>query len=325
MYVCIFTGLAEMVIHWIYCLLLLHLACLLLLPLQIIAQDCTIEDYLICPGIRREEIGNKNEVRLGVIFQSNTLPPTPEASGDQAHTVVDDLLHADDRGTEYFHLSLPAQQLAMQTERMNLDPSILPDHHLCLLLIFFLTDCPHLTPTDTHIEFARNDISVAINMLYDEQLHSEHSHIMANFYPVLSINLYNSDDRDLSTLGAEAFTDTLQAIGNENLCPHIYDTVLEMIIGQKEMLVSVSAFTKTMGWKRIGILADCQASNEELFEQWPVGNTSLSFSCYERDNFIGPFQNFEQQELFIYVFLGELKSYFQLLKRAHKYGVVGSR
>ena len=308
-----------------YHLLILHLAFLPLLCLHTIAQECNIEDYLICPGIPEEEIGTKIELRVGIVLQMSTLPLTPQASGEQTQTTSNDRANPGDRGIEYFLSSSFSQHVAMQMERINSDPSILVDHHLCALLVFYLIDCPGLSSADVHVVFARNGAFIAINMLFDEELHAEHSHVMANFYPVISINSNSHESNDLASQAAEAFTEKLGAIGKDDNCPHIYDTVLEMMMRRNELLVSVSSFAKAMGWKRIGLLVDCQFSSGEIIEQWSVGNASLSFSCYEEDNFLGSFQNFQGQEIFIYVFLGELQSYLRFLLTAHNYGVVGRR
>ena len=308
-----------------YHLLLLHLPFLLLLSLQTIAQECTVEDYLICPGIAEEDIGTKIELRVGFVIQRSILPLTPEGSDEHTQTMPNDRLNPDDRGIEYFRSSSVSQQVAMNIEIINSDRSIFADHHLCVLFVFYLIDCPGLSSADGHVLFATNSVFVAINILYDEELHTQHSHIMANFYPVLSININQQYFTDIGSQVVDTFTHNLATIGSEDNCPHIYDTVLEMIIRKKEMFVSVSAFTHSMGWKRIGLLANCQFSNGEILEQWSVGDVSLSFSCYQQGNFLGTFQNFEGREIFIYVFLGEIELYLQFLRSAHKHGVVGKR
>ena len=308
-----------------YHFLFLHLALLLLLSLHTIAQECTLEDYLICPGIPEQDIGTKIELRVGIILQRSTLPLNPEASGVQAQTVPNDHANPNDRGVEYFRSSKFSQQVAKQMEGINSDPTILPDHHLCVLLAFYLTDCPGLSSADMYGLFASNNIFVAVNTLFDEELHAEHSHILANFYPVLSINSHFHESNDLATQVVEAFTEKLLVIGHGDNCPHIYDTVLEMMIRKIDLLVSVSSFATAMGWKRIGLLVDCQFSSGEIIEQWSVGRASLSFSCYEEGDFQGSFQNFQGQEIFIYVFLGELQSYLRFLLIVHHYGLVGER
>ena len=319
------TGLSEMVASKNYHLLLLHLALLLLLSLHTIAQECRLEDYLICPGIPEQDVGAKIELRVGIILQTSTLPPTPEASANETQSLSNDRVNRNDRGVEYFLSSSLSQQVATQMERINSDPNILADHHLCALFAFYLTDCPGVSSADGHILFARSSVFVAVNVLYDKDLHAEHSHIMANFYPVLSIDTNEHYSTDIASQGVDAFTQKLAAIGSEDNCPHTYDTIMEMIIRNMEMLVSVSAFTTSMGWERIGILLDCQLSNGEFLEQWSISNASLSFSCYEEGNFLGSFENFDSREIFIYAFLGKIESYFQFLILAHKYGVIGRR
>ena len=320
-----FTDLSEMVCNRINRFLLLHLAFLPLLSLQTVGQECDLEDYLICPGIPKEEIGTKIELRVGIVLERSTLPPTPEENDIQTQALPVDCVNPNDRGREYFLTSSFSQQVAGQMEKINTNPNILANHHLCALLAFYLTDCPRLSSADTHILFARHNAFVAVNMLYDEELHSEHSHVMANFYPVLSVTSHFHELDDWVSQAVEAFTEKLSAIGSDSHCVHIYDTVLEMMIRRKELLVSTSLFTKAMGWKRIGLVVDCQYSSGEIIEQWSVGNASFSFSCYEEGNFLESFQNFEGKEIFVYVFLGELQSYLRFLQTAHSYGVVGMR
>ena len=308
-----------------YYLVLLHLALLLLLSLHTIAQECTLEDYLICPGIPEKDIGTKIELRVGIIVEKSTLPPTPEASGIQNQSIPNDQANPNDRGVEYFLSSSFSQQVATQMEGLNSDPNILADHHLCALFAFYVIDCPALSSAEVYNLFARKSVFVAVNTLFDEEVHSEHSHILANFYPVLSINSHFHESHDLATQVFEAFTEKLSAIGREDNCPHIYDTVLEMMIRKIDLLISVSSFTTSMGWKRIGLLVDCEFSSGEIIEQWSAGRASLIFSCYEEDDFQGSFQNFQGQEIFIYVFLGELQSYLRFLLIVHRYGLIGKR
>lgn len=305
---------------------LLHVLTYLLLLFIHKSIQNVLPSHLSCPGIHETDIGSRPQLKIGLVIQSNDLLQDSEGSAEELSGIIDsDPLYPKDYGLRYSRSSSIAQIAMAQIELINHNPSILPHHHVCLLIVFYLLDHPGAESTHTYLIFTRYEPAVVVNMIHDIALHNEHEHLLSNFYPLISIKQYENNQCVLPSLAVEAFTHTLQAIGAEDLCPHPYDTILEMIIGQRELLVSVRAFTKAMGWNRIGLLSDCQISRDALSKQWPTGDALICFSQNNPNNFEETFQVFADNEIFIYVFLGKLGSYYQFLRTAYDYGVVGRR
>ena len=288
--------------------------------------EVLLSSSLNCPGVNETAAGSKPQVWIGLVIQSTELLQEAVGSSEKQPAIVDlGSSYHDMNGLEYSSSLSFAQTAKAQIESINHNPTILPHHHVCLLTVVYPSNHPRAKPLDTKLILSRHTPAVVVNMIHDADLHNEHQHLLSYFYLLISVKQKVTNQCIIPSLAIEAFTHTLQAIGEDNSCPNSYETILNMKIGQRELLVSVSAFTKAMEWNRVGILFDCHLPRLHLTKEWSKGNSLICFSEHNSDSFEETFQTFADYGILIYVFLGKLESYYQFLRRAYNHGIVGKR
>ncbi|XP_019848885.1 PREDICTED: receptor-type guanylate cyclase gcy-22-like [Amphimedon queenslandica] len=262
---------------------------------------CTIPCYLTCPGVN--ETGSKLQVRIGVIldFPSNANETKLLQS---AGLNPEDLLPGD--------MLLPYSPLALITyetaKRLNLNSTVLPEHYICLYYTFVPQGFRNIAlgPTRT---YSHQGVYLMINAVKQPVVHASLSHLIEYLRPLLSVKHHWTID---ACPGNEHAWYVELLIGRESKEPVLcYDNVnvnLGLSTTLYNLYKATYMFVKKFNWKRIGILTTCT----ECVEAWP-GNEYAVISYYDPSDFISSFTPFKGREIHIYIFLGNTKSYLDML------------
>lgn len=262
---------------------------------------CTIPCYLTCPGIN--ETGSKLQVRIGVILdfpsKANETKLLQNSGLNPGDLLPGDML------LPYSPLALKSYEAA---KRLNLNSTVLPEHYICLYYTFVPRGFRNIAlgPTRT---YSHQGVYLMINAVKQSVVHASLSHLIEYLRPLLSVKHHWTIDACPGMKDA-SYVELL--IGRESekpvLCNDNVNINLDLSTTLYDLYKATSMFVKRLNWKRIGILTTCI----ECIEAWP-GDEYAAISYYNPSDFISTFTPFKGREIHIYIFLGNIKSYFNML------------
>lgn len=255
--------------------------------------------YHMCPELNQTNTttGAKKQVRIGVVFDWNTSIPADES------TSIDTLYEL---GRSQFSSSSLAQEIISYSLMINSDSKILPEHALCLWIVFYRCTAQGIQ-NDLPLLLDRNEIRAVASLIMEDRSFQKQNSILRSYFPLLNLKPRSVD----SCLSVSDFEELRS---NDNHCYTLsYFPVLEIVPVINHLLIATRSFTSFMGWEKIGFITDCM--------NIPAQNGTVYFSKYNPRNFVQMFEPFAKNEIRIYIFLGNPRNYLHLIQTAYKMGV----
>ena len=270
-------------------------------PIPVSKAACTIPCYFTCPGINNTD--SKLQIKIGVILdfpkQANETELLENAGLKQGDLLPGDLLFP------YSPLALKTYETA---KKLNLNSTVLPEHYLCLYYTFVPNGFRNIALGPTR-SYAHQRVYLLINAVKHSVVHASLSHLIEYLRPLLSVKHHWTIDACPGRKDA-SYVELL--IGRESKKPVLCSNNVNVNLGLSTTLYNLYKatymFVKKFNWKRIGILTTCS----ECIEAWP-GDEHAVISYYDPSNFISSFAPFKGREIHIYIFLGNTKSYLNML------------
>lgn len=259
------------------------------------------EVYQLCPGVNQSNTTEKLALKVGMLLDWKW-----NVTGN-ASASVGSVLSLNANGYNQF-LSSPAAQAAVsQAAMINNNSEILPEHNVCLWFVFYQFNGQEVQ-VNIPIWFGQNRIRAVINAVLNENSFEKQSPVLGHYFPTVilkpnsKIPCFTHDDID----GVHDHADHASTTSSSY-------ALLDLIPPYIDLLVASRMFTKHMGWEKIGIISDCDP---------PVSdNSSIFFTKYDQTDFVKMFKPFAQNEIRIYIFVGKLTTYLQLIRVAYTKGV----
>ena len=233
----------------------------------------------------------KQQLKIAVIFDWNTnLTLNSSASCNNQ-----------------FSSSPMAQEVVSYTAALNNDSQILPEHEICLWIVFYRYSLQEVQ-YDLPILLGKNEIRAVVNVLMHELTFSKQTIVLRNYFPLVNIKPHTHEECSVD----------LKDIGGEH--SHQEDTIptsftnLDIVPTLMELLHATRMFTTFMGWQRVGFITECTEFQQQQ-------NGTIFFTVYNPKDFVTMFKNFAENEIRIFVFVGNLTNYLHLIKSAFKMGV----
>lgn len=261
-----------------------------------------IPSYITCPGIDDNEMYTKPQVRIGVMLDHPTDYNATQLALEAGINYGDVL-----PGRLLLNYSKLAGVAYEQAEIINNRTDILPYHYLCIVYTF-VPEGFRDTARGPNFVYVITKVSQVINAIKKKDLHYANSDLMVYIYPLISINQHWTSN--LCPGQTERLPQLLLGhnFEQDKKCNGLNDINLNIITTKYSLFHSTYAFIKRMGWKKIGILTSCKT----CLELWP-GDNNMKISLYNPKKFVESFAPFAAHELNIYMFLGNLKVYLQML------------
>lgn len=292
----------------------LFLLCIIM-SLTASRRNYLVPNILVCPGILPNDLGNKEQVRIGVMFDEPTT--------GYNRTVYEMNSNFTSRGEFLLFYNKTALPMVAfnETIKINDNSNILPHHHLCLYYTFMPSNF-HNVGRGANTIYIHNNVRQVINALTREEQHHSHSDLMVSYNPIISVFSGQS-----SEICPREESNSLRVFAGENIREpakcilDVKDTCLNMVNTRLNLFHATYTFVMRMGWKRFGIITTCFS----LKSLWiKTNNVHLGF--YRRKKFMAMFQEalFDKNELNIFVFIGPRPDYYHLLLEAYDLGFMTS-
>ncbi len=263
--------------------------------------------YFVCPGIN--ETSTRTQVRLGIML---SMPTTNEIEAAGINISSYDLIPGE--------LLIPLSHLAVsafeQGEIINTESIILPEHDLCLYFTFVPPDLKDISLGSNYI-YGHSRTYQTVNAVQDEYLFRVNRDLMVsygNMVNVASITSMFDCPIDPHALNAMFSKNSIE-VHDEGCEPGIYKTNLNMQSSSIELVKAGKLFVESLGWKKYGVLTSC--SSQEI---WQNNERGIFLSNID-GNFEQNFQIFRDNEIKIFLFIGTVCSYFDMLIQAYDFGV----
>lgn len=262
--------------------------------------------YHVCPGV--DDL-TENIVSLGIML---SLPSAVNDLNVSTTTLIP--------GELVIPLSPNAMAAFKQGTIINQERSILPNHTLCLYFSFVPNDLQD-TSLGSNYLYTHSSTYQTINGLTDPYQFRVNRDLMVSFgnmvnvlppptsfqcpvFPyAFNVSFCEADERQY---------DSSCELG-------VFDTNIEIHFTSIQLVSAARQLMGLFGWKRYGILTTC--SNQEV---WQHENLGLFLSQYTNGNFLKSFQLFQENEISVILFLGNICSYFDFLMGAYDYGLVST-
>ena len=256
-----------------------------LLPLVVMEYKI----YTTCPGANSD----KRPIKIAIVLDWNSI-----ATDNSSNT----------EGSDYGMLlsSHSAQAAISQALLINNSSQILSEHKFCLVIVLYRFN-EQDTLKDFHVTLGGQGISAVVNAIMDEESFNAQYNILSHYFPTLLIQPHAHCD---------CFSPEGLHKAGIPLSTSFYIT-LGIIPSQESLLTATLMFTSYMGWEKIGVIENCEEPRStETFH-----NSTIFFTRYDHTDFIRMFKPFAQNEIRIYIFIGNLMTYLQLIRVAYTMGV----
>ena len=279
------------------CVLLCLLAVCLAGKINIAAGE-NVTSYVSCPGVEHED-GSAN-VYVGVLLDKPEVPSKAWLGRN---------------GELYVTHSEMAQVVLRQAEAINLNATVLPDHALCLHIVFVAANSTDAPYKDVLAIFRNPYVPLIVNSLFNKFQSIAHVDYLVPFFPMA---LVRSPHVDMPSLPhpVALFDVFVKHDYSSNACDAKLDIVLDLLPPQNSLFGALDVLVHHYGWERFGLLIE----DDSTYSTWP-GDADVFWSVYDPNDFITSFKPFNDNEIRVFVYIGSFASYLRLMLKAHEMGV----
>jgi atrial natriuretic peptide receptor A len=284
-----------------------HVAFAILILIAIPVELTLVSNYYTCPGIPQNEVGTKEQIKIGVVLEK----PINCSPIDLAEMRINTTSQEGEFILQYSDYGMIAFKEIEHINKLKMHHH----HHICLHYTFIDRNFKNIAYGANYI-YLSNSVQQVVNGIKDNYQNKIHNDLMMRYTPVVSITHYQcidicpSSPSPLAKIFLGAKYETPSCIG-------LKDANLKIVTTASSLFRAANEFLKVMGWRKFGIVTTCA----HLLEYWP-GNERVHLSLYLKNKkLIQTFdQAFQRYELNVYVFIGSIKTFYELLLDFDSYG-----